>query len=220
MVTGDQNIIDIEFTVQWKIADAGKFLFEIRNPEETVKIVAESAMREIIGRTDIQPALTEARQDIELKARALLQTILDEYQAGIEITQIQLQDVKPPGPVIDAFDNVQRAKQDLERLRNEADAYRNDVLPRARGEAQRMIQEAQGYRERLENEAEGEAQRFLQVYQAYSQNPAVTKRRMYLETMQNVLSDTDKVIMDRGGPGVVPYLPLNELRRRSGAATQ
>ena len=215
MLTGDQNIIDIEFTVQWKIADAGQFLFNIRNPEGTVKIVAESAMREIIGRTDIQPALTEARQDIELKARKLLQEVLDEYRAGIEITQIQLQDVKPPGPVIDSFDDVQRARQDRERLRNEADAYRNDVLPRARGEAQQMIQEALGYRERLENEAEGEAQRFLQVFAAYKENPEVTRRRMYLETMQNLLSDVDKVIMDRGVQGAVPYLPLNELRRGS-----
>ncbi len=220
MVTGDQNIVDIEFTVQWKIADAGKFLFNIRNQEETVKIVAESAMREIIGRTDIQPALTDARQEIEIKARKLLQEILDEYEAGIEITQVQLQDVKPPGPVIDSFDNVQRARQDRERLRNEADAYRNDVLPRARGEAQRMIQEAQGYRERLENEAEGEAQRFLQVFQAYKENPEVTKRRMYLETMQTVLTESDKVIMDRGVQGVVPYLPLDELRRRPGAENQ
>ena len=221
MVTGDQNIIDIEFTVQWKIADAGKYLFNIRNPEATVKIVAESAMREIIGRTDIQPALTEARQEIELKARTLLQSILDEYDAGIEITQIQLQDVKPPGPVIDSFDDVQRARQDRERLRNEADAYRNDVLPRSRGEAQQMIQEALGYRERLENEAEGEAQRFLQVFAAYKENPEVTRRRMYLETMQNLLSNVDKVIMDRGiQSSVVPYLPLNELRRRSGAETQ
>ena len=220
MVTGDQNIIDIEFTVQWKIADAGKFLFEIRNPEGTVKIVAESAMREIIGRTDIQPALTDARQEIEIKARKLLQEILDEYDAGIEITQVQLQDVKPPGPVIDSFDNVQRARQDRERLRNEADAYRNDVLPRARGEAQRMIQEAEGYRERLENEAEGEAQRFLQVFEAYKQNPEVTRRRMYLETMQSVLTNTDKVIMDSGVGGVVPYLPLDQIRRRSGAEAQ
>jgi membrane protease subunit HflK len=220
MVTGDQNIIDIEFTVQWKISNAGLFLFEIRNPEGTVKIVAESAMREIIGRTDIQPALTDARQEIEIKTRKLLQEILDEYKAGIEITQVQLQDVKPPGPVIDSFDNVQRARQDRERLRNEADAYRNDVLPRARGEAQRMIQEARGYRERLENEAEGEAQRFLQVFQAYKENPEVTRRRMYLETMQNVLTNTDKVIMDSGITGVVPYLPLDQLRRRSGAAAQ
>ena len=213
MVTGDQNIIDIDFTVQWKIADAGKFLFNIRNQADTVKIAAESAMREIIGRTDIQPALTEARQDIEAKARALLQEILNDYDAGIEITQVQLQNVSPPGAVIDAFDDVQRARQDLDRLRNEADAYRNDVIPRARGEAQRMIQEAQGYRERLKNEAEGEAQRFIQVYEAYRQNPEVAKRRMYLETMQNLLSEIDKVIMDRGVQGAVPYLPLDQLRR-------
>ncbi len=217
MMTGDQNIIDIKFTVQWKISDAGKFLFNIRDQEETVKIAAESAMREIIGQTDIQPALTEARQDVELKTRTLLQSILDEYEAGIEITQVQLQEVLPPGAVIDSFDNVQRARQDRERLRNEADAYRNDVLPRSRGEAQRMIQEARGYRERLENEAEGEAQRFLEVFAAYKENPEVTKRRMYLETMQNLLSGTDKVIMDRGVQGLVPYLPLNELRRQSGA---
>ncbi|MFQ5775141.1 MAG: FtsH protease activity modulator HflK [Kiloniellaceae bacterium] len=214
MVTGDQNIIDIDFTVQWKISDAGRFLFMIRDPEATVKIAAESAMREIIGRTDIQPALTEARQDIELKTRSLLQAILDEYEAGIEITQVQLQDVLPPSAVIDAFDDVQRARQDRARLRNEADAYRNDVLPRARGEAQRIIQQAQGYRERLENEADGEAQRFIQVYEAYRQNPQIARRRMYLEAMQNVLSGTDKVIMDRGVQGAVPYLPLDELRRR------
>ncbi|HSR71216.1 MAG TPA: FtsH protease activity modulator HflK [Kiloniellales bacterium] len=226
MVTGDQNIIDIDFTVQWKIADAGRFLFNIRDPEATVKIAAESAMREIIGRTDIQPALTEAREDVQIKTRNLLQTMLNDYGAGIEITQIQLQDVKPPAAVIDAFDDVQRARQDQERLRNEAEAYRNDVLPRARGEAQRMIQEARGYRERLENEAEGEAQRFIQVYEAYKENPDVARRRMYLETMQNVFTDIDKVIMDQaGGQSTVPYLPLNELRRasrtgRSGGTSQ
>lgn len=214
MLTGDQNIIDIDFTVQWKIADAGKFLFNIRDPEATVKIAAESAMREIIGRTDIQPALTEARQEIETKTRALLQGILNDYEAGIEITQVQLQDVSPPKPVIDAFDDVQRARQDLDRLRNEADAYRNDVLPRARGEAQRMIQEAQGYRERLENEAEGEAQRFTQIYDAYLENPDVTKRRMYLETMQEVLTGIDKVILDQNAQNAVPYLPLDQLRSR------
>jgi membrane protease subunit HflK len=221
MVTGDQNIIDIDFTVQYKIADAAKFLFNIREPEATVKIAAESSMREIIGRTDIQPALTEARQEVETKTRTLLQNILNDYDAGIEITQVQLQNVAPPSAVIDAFDDVQRARQDLDRQRNEADAYRNDVIPRARGEAQRMIQEAQGYRERLKNEAEGEAQRFIQVYEAYRQNPAVAKRRMYLETMQKLMSGIDKVIMDRGVQGAVPYLPLDQLRRapQTGRAT-
>jgi membrane protease subunit HflK len=216
MLTGDQNIIDIEFTVQWKIADAGQFLFNIRDPEQTTKIVAESTMREIIGQTDIQPALTEARQDIELRTRERLQTILNSYEAGIEITQVQLQDVQPPAQVIDAFDDVQRARQDLDRLRNEAEAYRNDILPRARGEAVRQVQNAEAYKERLENEAEGEAQRFLSVYAAYKQNPQVTRRRMYLETLQEVLGRTDKVIMDTGVQGgAVPYLPLNELRRQS-----
>ncbi len=213
MLTGDQNIIDIDITVQWKISDARDYLFNVRNPEQTVKIAAESALREIIGQTDIQPALTEARQDVQLQTRTLLQELLNEYQAGIEITVVQLQEVQAPSAVTDAFDDVARALQDLNRLRNEADRYRNDVLPKARGEAQRMIQEAQAYKERLENEAEGEAQRFLSVYEAYKQNPEVTKRRMFLETIQNVMSKTDKVILDNNsGSGTVPYLPLNELR--------
>ncbi len=213
MLTGDQNIIDIDFTVQWKISDPGKYLFEIRDPEATVKIAAESAMREIIGRTDIQPALTEARGEVEAKTKRLLQGILNEYQAGIEITELKLQDVQPPPAVIDSFDDVQRSLQDRDRLRNEADAYRNDILPRSRGEAQRVIQEAAAYKERLLNEADGEAQRFLSVYQAYRDNPEVTRRRMYIETMQGVLSASDKVILDKSAGGTVPYLPLNELRR-------
>ena len=213
MLTGDQNIIDIDFTVQWKISDPGKFLFEIRDPEATVKLAAESAMREVIGRTDIQPALTEARGEVEAKSKRLLQEILTEYQAGIEITELKLQDVQPPPAVIDAFDDVQRSLQDRDRLRNEADAYRNDILPRSRGEAQRVIQEAAAYKERLLNEADGEAQRFLSVYEAYRDNPDVTRRRMYLETMQNVFAASDKVILDKSAGGAVPYLPLNELRR-------
>lgn len=214
MLTGDQNIIDIDFTVLWKISDAGQYLFNIREPEATVKIAAESAMREIIGRTDIQPALTEARGDVQTKARALLQSILDEYESGIEITQIQLQEMQPPAPVIDAFNDVQRAQQDRDRLRNEADAYRNDILPRARGEAQRLIQGANAYKERLSNEAQGEAQRFLQVYEAYLQAPDLTKRRMYLETFEDIYRETDKVLLGKGTEGIVPYLPLNELQRR------
>lgn len=220
MLTGDQNIIDIDFTVQWKISDAGQYLFNIREPEQTVKIAAESAMREIIGRTDIQPALTEARGTVEAEARTLLQAMLDEYAAGIEITELVLQDVQPPQAVIDAFNDVLRAQQDRDRARNEADRYRNDILPRARGEALRVVQEAEAYKERLENEAEGEAQRFLSVYNAYKQNPEVARRRIYLETMQGVLSETDKVILDgqAGQGGAVPYLPLNELRRAPNAS--
>ena len=221
MLTGDQNIIDIDFTVQWKISDAGRYLFEIRDPEATVKIAAESAMREIIGRTDFQPALTEGRGEVEAQAKTLLQEILTEYQAGIEITELKLQDVQPPPPVIDAFNDVQRALQDRDRLRNEADAYRNDILPRARGEAQRVVQEAAAYKERLVNEADGEAQRFVSVYEAYRQNPEVARRRMYLETMQGVLAASDKVILDSSiGGGAVPYLPLNELRGRTSPSTR
>src|SRR5690625_475163 len=165
MLTGDQNIIDINFTVFWKIADAGNYLFNIRAPEATVKTAAEAAMREIIGRTDIQRALTESRQNIEVDTHELLQEILDDYQAGIEVMQVQLQQVQPPQQVIDAFNDVQRALQDRDRLRNEAEAYRNDILPRARGEAQQIIQDANAYRERLINEAVGEAERFLSVYE-------------------------------------------------------
>lgn len=214
MLTGDQNIIDIEFSVQWKIDDAGQYLFNIRDPEGTVKIAAESAMREIIGRTDIQPALTEARAEIEGNSRDLLQSILDDYEAGILITGLRLQNVQPPEPVVDAFNDVQRALQDRDRRRNEAQAYRNDILPRARGEAQRIIQGAEAYREQIINEAEGEAERFNQVFVAYSENPMVTKRRMYLETMQTIYGRTNKVLMDSAGSNTVPYLPLDELRRQ------
>lgn len=216
MLTGDQNIIDIDFSVQWRISDAGKYLFNIREPEVTVKAAAESAMREIIGRTDIQPALTEARDEIALKTKQLLQGILDSYGSGILITEVRLQNVQPPSQVIDAFDEVQRAQQDLDRRRNEADAYRNKVIPEARGEAQRMIQNAAAYKEQIINESQGEAQRFLSVYEAYKQNPEVTERRMFLETIQEVFSKTDKVIMDNAGQAAVPYLPLNELRQQSG----
>jgi membrane protease subunit HflK len=218
MLTGDQNIIDIDFAVQWRVSNAGEFLFNIRDPESTIKIAAESAMREIIGRTDIQPALTDARNEVAARTRDLLQQILNDYQAGIYITEINLQDVQPPQQVVDAFEDVQRARQDLDRLRNQADAYRNQVIPEARGEAQRMIQEAEAYRERLINEAQGEAQRFLNVYEAYLQNPSVTTRRMYLETVQNILRDTDKVIIENDS-GTVPYLPLDQLRNRMGGSS-
>ncbi|MFV3128208.1 FtsH protease activity modulator HflK [Niveispirillum sp. KHB5.9] len=212
MLTGDENIIDIDFTVLWVIKDAGNFLFKIREPQLTVQLAAESAMREVIGRTDIQPALTEARQDIEQQTKLLLQTMLDEYQSGIEISQVQLQKVDPPAPVVDAFNDVQRARQDRERLRNEAEAYRNDIIPRARGEAEQLIQQASAYREQVVSLAQGDAQRFSQVLSAYTVSPEVTARRMYLETMQEVLGGSNKIIIDQGkGSGVVPFLPLNEL---------
>ncbi len=224
MLTGDENIIDLDFTVLWRISDAGKYLFNIRDPEDTVKAVAESAMREVIGQTEIQPALNEARAEIEQRTRDLTQAVLDSYDAGIEIVQLQLQAVKPPEQVVDAFDEVLRAQQDRERLRNEAESYRNDIIPRARGDAERLKQEASAYREQVINQAQGDAQRFLSVLSSYDQAPAVTAQRFYLETMEQVLSGVNKVIIDsnaeQGGQGVVPYLPLDQLTRRGQGGQQ
>lgn len=218
MLTGDENIIDIDFTVFWVIKDSRNYLFKIRNPEATVKKAAESAMREVIGKTDLQPALTERRQDVEMKTRTLLQDLLNAYQSGIEITQVQMQDSSPPQQVVDAFNDVQRARADRERLANEAEAYRNDIIPRARGEAERMIQEAEAYREQVVNLAKGDANRFRSVYEGYNIGRDVAARRMYLETMEQVLGEANKVVIDPsagGGQGVVPYLPLNELQKQA-----
>ncbi|HZH28168.1 MAG TPA: FtsH protease activity modulator HflK [Azospirillaceae bacterium] len=217
MLTGDENIIDIDFNVFWVIKDAGNYLFRIRNPQDTVRRAAESAMREIIGRTEIQPALTDAREEIEVQTRRLLQQMLDDYQSGVEVTQVQLLKVDPPGPVVDAFNDVQRARSDRERLRNEAEAYRNDIIPRARGDAERLLQEAAAYREQVISLAQGDARRFASVLDAYKQAPEVTAQRIYLETMEQVLRGTNKVIIDaagENGQGVVPYLPLPDIMRQ------
>lgn len=219
MLTGDENIVDIDFVVFWRIKDAGQFLFKLRNPDLTVKAVAESVMREIIGQTPIQVALTEGRQVIEVRATENAQRLLDDYQSGVEVRQIQLLAVDPPAPVVDAFNEVQRARADKERVRNEAEAYRNDIVPRARGDAERLIQEARAYREEVVNRSQGDAQRFLSVYEAYSKAPDVTQQRIYIETMQQILGNVQKVIIDDkdgGQGGVVPYLPLPEIQKRTG----
>ncbi|WP_149541365.1 FtsH protease activity modulator HflK [Siccirubricoccus phaeus] len=208
MLTGDENIIDIDFVVRWRIRDAGDFLFNTRNPETTIKSAAESVMREVIGRTPIQPALTEARGLIETQVAQGTQSIMDQYKAGVAITQVQLQKVDPPGAVIEAFRDVQRAAADRERQRNEAEAYRNDIIPRARGEAERMLQEAQAFRDSQEARARGEAQRFTQVLSAYEQSRDVTMRRIYLETMEEILRRNPKVIVDDRLQGLVPFLNL------------
>jgi membrane protease subunit HflK len=210
MLTGDENIVDINFTVFWVIKNAEDYLFNIRKPEETVKVAAESAMREVIGHTEIASAFAEGRGKIETDTHSLLQQILDAYQSGIEVTQVQLQKVDPPAPVIDAFRDVQSAKIDLQRLVNEAQAYRNDVVPRAHGDASRIVQEAEAYRQQVVRQAEGEASRFLSVYQSYKAAEDVTARRLYIETMESILKGTNKVILDKAasGSGVLPYLPL------------
>jgi len=216
MLTGDENIVDIDFTVFWKIKDTAAFLFGVREPVGLVKVAAESAMREVVGQTPIQQALTEGRGKIEVGTQTLLQKLLDSYGAGIEVRRVQLLAVDPPAQVVDAFNDVQRARADRERLRNEAEAYRNDIIPRARGDAERLLQEAQAYREEVTNRAQGDARRFLSVYQAYLADKDVTTQRMYLETMEEVLRKTNKVILDRdGGQGVLPYLPLPELKHKT-----
>ena len=214
MLTGDENIVDINFTVFWVIKNAQGYLFNIRDPDATVKSAAESAMREVVGETPIAQALSEGRGKIETETQHLLQGILDAYGAGIEVTQLQLQKVDPPAPVIDAFRDVQRALADRERLRNEAEAYRNDIIPRARGEAVRIKQEAEGYRQQIINQAQGDADRFVAVYHAFKAAEDVTLQRLYLETMEEILKNSNKVIIDKsaqGESGVLPYLPLPAL---------
>jgi len=221
MLTGDENIVDVDFTVLWRIAPdgVGKYLFNIQNPEGTVKAVAESAMREVIGRSDIQPILTGARNTIESAVHQLMQKTLDSYGAGIQIQQVQMQKVDPPQQVIDSFRDVQAARADLERLQNEAQTYANRVVPDARGRAAQVLQQAQGYKEQAVAEAKGQAARFLSVYDEYKKAPEVTRQRIYLETMEHVLGPSDKVILDPGtsGQGVVPYLPLSELSPKTPA---
>jgi len=217
MLTGDENIVDVDFSVLWKVkpTGVGEFLFNIQNPEGTVKAVAESAMREVIGRSEIQPILTGARQTIETAVQDLMQKTLDHYGAGVVVQQVQLQKVDPPAQVIDAFRDVQAARADLERAVNEAQTYANRVVPEARGRVAQITQAAEAYRQQTVAEATGQTSRFLKIYEQYKKAPDVTRERMYLETMERVLGGTDKIILDpnSAGSGVVPYLPLGELSR-------
>src|SRR5205809_2386903 len=218
MLTGDENIVDVEFSMFWLIKPGGvsDYLFNIQHPEGTVKAVAESAMREVIGRSLIQPILTGARQTIEGGVQDLMQRTLDHYGAGIQVTQVQLQKVDPPAQVIDAFRDVQSARIDAERAQNEAQTYANRVVPEARGRVAQITQAAEAYREQTVAEATGQAARFLKIYDQYKNAPEVTRQRMYLETMERLFGGTDKIIVDTsknaGGSGVVPYLPLNKPR--------
>ncbi|MDX2265778.1 MAG: FtsH protease activity modulator HflK [Hyphomicrobiales bacterium] len=216
MLTGDENIVDIDFVVLWRIKDAAAYLFNIQDPPSTVKAIAESAMREVIGRNEITPILTKSRKETEDAVLALMQRTLDQYGAGVEVTQVNLQKVDPPSQVIDAFRDVQAARADQERLQNEAQGYANKVIPEARGEAQKILQAAQAYREQAVAEARGRTERFLKVYEEYAKAPDVTRQRIFLETMEKVLGNMDKIIIDEkggGSGGVVPYLPLNELAK-------
>ena len=225
MLTGDENIVDINFTVFWVIKDAGAFLFNVQNPDSqldgTIKAVAESAMREVVGKNQIEPILTANREPIQDEVRDLMQRILDAYQAGVTVTRVQMQKADPPAQVIEAYRDVQAAQTDQDRMRNEAEAYANKVIPEARGQAARIIQQAEGYKQQVTAEAQGEAARFISVYDQFKRAPDVTRRRIYLDTMSEVLGGMNKVIVDnKGGSGVLPYLPLPELKQgapRSGA---
>jgi membrane protease subunit HflK len=218
MLTGDENIVDVNFSVLWKIKPnrVGDYLFNVESPEGTVKAVGESVMRAVIGRSNIQAILTGARQTIETAVQGLMQKTLDDYGAGVVVQQVQLQKVDPPTQVLDAFRDVQAARSDLERAQNEAQTYANRAVPEARGRAAKIIQDAEAYREQTVAEAKGQASRFSQVYEQYKKAPDVTRQRIYLETMEHVLGGTDKTIIDTGGqssPGVVPYLQLNSTPR-------
>lgn len=217
MLTGDENIVDLDFSVRWKIADAEDFLFNVANPDGMIKDVSESAMREIIGKRPIDDALTANKAEIELAARDLIQAIVDSYKAGVQINAVELQQVNPPVQVIDAYKDVQAARADAEKLQNEAIGYANNIVPRARGEGARILQEAEGYKQAQIADAQGRASRFNNQLREYQRAQAVTEQRLYLETLEEVLTKSKLIVL--GGDsakGVLPYLPLNEATKAKG----
>lgn len=215
MLTGDGNIVDINMDIVWKIKDAKDYLFNIRNPDQTVRIAAQSVLREIVGQSEMQPIITGDRGKVEDETKEELQKLLDNFGSGITIVRVKLQKADPPKQVVDAFNEVQRAKADLESYKNKAEAYRNEVVPKAHGEASRIIQEAEAYEAAVINKAQGDAERFLSVYNAYKNGRDVTTKRLYIETMENVLQNSDKVILDPSSKGgnVLPYLPLKAAKQ-------
>ncbi len=219
MLAGDQNIVDIQFTVQWRIKDAQNFLFNVREQEELVAVVAESALREIVGRTRADQIRTRGRQEAQQQVRELIQRTLDSYQAGITINGVQLEKADPPPQVIDAFEEVQRAEQNQNKFIRDAEQYRNQLLGGARGRASQIVESAKAYKSRVVAEAEGEANRFSQVYAEYAKAKDVTRKRIFLETLEEIMQSTNKVIIEGDkGSGVVPYLPLPEIQKRSSGA--
>ena len=216
ILAGDQNIVDLRFSVLWKISDAQDYLFNVRDQEELVKVVSESAMREIVGRTSAEEVRTRGRLEAEESVRDLIQNTLDGYEAGILITGVNLEKADPPPQVIDAFEEVQRAEQNQNRLIREAEQYRNKIVGEARGNAAKIVEDGKAYRTRVVQEAEGEAQRFVQVYDSYAAAKDVTRQRIFLETIEDVFARSNKVIVEGGpdGNGVVPYLPLTEIQKR------
>ncbi|RJE81450.1 FtsH protease activity modulator HflK [Paracoccus sp. JM45] len=222
MLTRDQNIVDMEYQVVWNIRDPEMYLFNLADPSDTIRAVAESAMRDIIARSELAPILNRDRGSIATDLREAVQSTLDEYQSGINVIRVNLDRADPPEEVIDAFREVQAAQQERDRLEKEADAYANRVLAQARGDAAQTLEQAEGYRAQAVNTAAGEAARFNSIYEEYVNAPEVTRRRMYLETMEEVLGGVNKIILGEGlneGSGVVPYLPLDQLRNNNSGGT-
>ncbi len=220
MLSGDQNIVDVKFSVAYQVSDPRAYLFNVSGPDEMVRQVAESAMREAVGRRPAQDIFRDDRQGIADAVRGIIQSTLDSYQAGLTINAISIEDAAPPREVADAFDEVQRAEQDEDRFVEESNQYSNQKLGQARGEAAQIREDAAAYKNRVVQEAQGEAQRFISVYDEYAKAPDVTRKRLFLETMEKVLKDSNKVIVEQNGPGVVPYLPLPELQKRATEGTK
>lgn len=217
MLSGDQNIVDVRFSVAYQVADPGAYLFNVADPDDMIRQIAESAVREVVGRRPAQDIFRDDRQGISDNVRTIIQTTLDEYGSGLAINAISIEDAAPPREVADAFDEVQRAEQDEDRFVEESNQYSNQQLGQARGEAAQIREEAAAYKNRVVQEARGEAQRFVSVYDEYAKAPDVTRKRLFLETMERILRGSEKVIIEQnGGPGVVPYLPLPELQKRAG----
>lgn len=221
MLTGDENIVEADCVVFWRIRDAGQYLFNVADPEGTLKVAAESALREVIGENPIQSALSDKRQQIADDTGVVLQRLLDRYRVGIEVTQVQLLRIDPPSAVIDAFNDVQRARADQERARNEADAYANDIIPRARGEASHIIQEAEAYRDQTIDLAKGEAESFKAIASAYELHKDVTARRLYMDSVDQMLRRSSRVIVDLSekGSGIVPYLPVLDAANKTSSTS-
>ena len=217
MLTDDENIVDLQFAVQYTVKEARDYIFNVRNPDETAQQIAETAMREVIGNSKMDGILYESREAIAIQARKLMQVIHDRYGTGINVSTVTIQAAQPPEQVQAAFDDAVKAGQDRERQKNEGQAYANDVIPRARGTASRLLQESEGYKQRVIANAEGDASRFKQVLTEYAKAPGVTRERIYLDTMQQLLSSTNKILMDYRGSGNLLYLPLDKLMQQSGA---
>ena len=212
MLTGDENIVDVNLTIVWRIENAKDYVFNMQNPDQTVNVAAQSVLREIVGQSEMMPIISGDRGKVEDETKEELQKVLDDFGAGIKIVRVKLQKADPPKQVVDAFNEVQRAKADMERFKNEAEAYRNEILPKSRGEAEQRLQNAQAYKQSIIAKAQGEAERFATVYRAYKQGREVTVKRMYLDTMETVFEQSKKVILYSGKTnGVLPYLPLDRL---------